>query len=590
MINKIGLVLFDEKRIPKYQKISTIALIVGLFIVIAYPYFTNKIYIVEKELKNSELFFNQITKESFLQSLDEYKNLSINNFSELKNAFLKNFKNVKFEEDGFLSADITSQRGERQKMLLINFIYENNSGFLSKNLSLIYAFLKHFSNKHNYHWLAKDIRINLIPRRLFYNNPKQFAEMILSNKDYLKQKLDYTINLDLQHDLSELEYMELGINGLNAENVDMDYYKTFYENLGANFALSANRKVFSKGTRKYLTQILSALGEWLKHFNFIFSDDGKNLSYAESYIYFLENIICNYFLALGDVNANHLLVSQNLHSILIKTVPKPVTEAANPHSVSRYNSSSKDLLGQGFKFIAGIERIIKSLSKNESDVFRGESNYLLSTVSTFANVTFILIILVLLTLKNFYKYIENGQKLEFSKINGFKITAYLTIALTFSFILFLEIENIDKHTLNNYNNTFYLIIAGCVCFTSFIFYLLNLNGEEYTMVNTIISFFIVFNCYNILFLNFGFAICMSALFMPMEAVCLKLEDKRDALRQLLLSFGVGYFILMIQPVFIENIIVTYISYFNNIYFFLSLVMIYLCLRIGLALNKFLINK
>jgi hypothetical protein len=582
MINKFGEILFDDNKLPKYQKIATITMIVGLFIVIAYPYLTNKIFIVEKELKSSEFFYNQITRDSFIKSIEVYKKLNIQTFDDFKEVF-NTFKNTK--TDGkIISADIISQRGERQKMLLINFLYDTSSGGLSRNLFLIYALLSHFSEKANYHWLSKDIRINLVPRHLFYYNPKEFLEN-LDDKDYHRYKVDFILNLDLHHDLSDIGVLEFGINGVNSESTDMDYYKVLYDNLINQFKITTNRKIFTHGVRRYLTKIFNSIDEVLQNFRLIFSEESKYIpSYAESYIYLLENVISNYFLALGDINANHLFISANINAIVIKI--RSSSNDVDKHSIQEYKSYSKEMIGQSFYFITALERILKNLSRCESDIFRGESNFILSTPFTFHNVSFILIILVLLTLKPFYKIVEFSQKANFDNIRLTKLLAYLITIISGLFIMFLEIEYINKHMFNSYLETFYFLCISSLVITFGMFRLLELNQEEYNFINALLTFIIVLNCYTVLFLNFGIGFCTSILFHTSEAVMVnKLQDTRDCLRHLVLCHGISYFILFLNPDFIYNIIEMFTIYHNSIYFFLSMIMIYYSLRLGLAYAK-----
>jgi hypothetical protein len=581
MINKFGEILFDESKIARYQKISTITMIIGLFMIIAYPYLTNKIYIVEKELKSSEFFYNQITKDFFIKTVEDYKQLKISSYDDFVKIATEQFKNTKIE-DTVLSSDIISQRGERQKMLLINFIYDSQSG--GRNMFLMYTLLRHFSNRSNYHWLSKDIRVNFISRELFYNNPKDFMQHMKDNKDYHKFKVDFVLNFDIQHDLSEVKLFEIGINGANSESVDMDFYKVFYENLNNNFKFTTNRQdLFTKRNRKSLVNIFTSIDEMLQNFSPLFPEGGKNISsYAESYIYFLENLISNYFLALGDINLNHLLISNNINSILVKTVSKERGETTG--GIQEYKASySQDLINQSFIFITAVERIVKNLSRNESDIFRGENNYLLSSPHTFANVAFILIILVLLTLKSFYTIIEYSQKINFDKINVAKIISYLTVMISGYFTMFLEIKFINFHLFDSYLETFYLTILAAVVFSFILFDFMKLNQDEYNFISTLLTFIIVLNCFTILFLNFGIGLTMSVIFMTTEST--KLDDKRACLRHIVLYGGISYFLLFFNTEYIVNIVEMFVVHLNSVYFFLSLVVVYLSLRLGLAFAK-----
>ena len=64
------------------------------------------------------------------------------------------------------------------------------------------------SDRKNIKWLAKDIRFNFVPSKLFYDNPNSLVNMFTNDKNYLRQRLDFIVNIDIQHHLDDFEFLK----------------------------------------------------------------------------------------------------------------------------------------------------------------------------------------------------------------------------------------------------------------------------------------------------------------------------------------------------------------------------------------------
>jgi hypothetical protein len=73
MLAKLGNVLINENKISKYKKLSLYVFIVGMILFFGMPFLSDKIFITEKQSKNSEIFYNQFKSDFFSSELKNVK-------------------------------------------------------------------------------------------------------------------------------------------------------------------------------------------------------------------------------------------------------------------------------------------------------------------------------------------------------------------------------------------------------------------------------------------------------------------------------------------------------------------------------------
>ena len=98
MLTKLGNILINEKRVETYKNISFYLFLAGIFIFIAFPLFGNRIFITEKQLKNSEIIFNQIKIENFFPNVNQFfreEEEEVNKLDENNFDLLSKIKQIK---------------------------------------------------------------------------------------------------------------------------------------------------------------------------------------------------------------------------------------------------------------------------------------------------------------------------------------------------------------------------------------------------------------------------------------------------------------------------------------------------------------
>ena len=73
MLTKVGNVLVNEDRISVNKKYSFYLFFIGVVLFFSLPFLTNKIFITEKQMKNSQVFYNQFTHEFFITEFEKLK-------------------------------------------------------------------------------------------------------------------------------------------------------------------------------------------------------------------------------------------------------------------------------------------------------------------------------------------------------------------------------------------------------------------------------------------------------------------------------------------------------------------------------------
>lgn len=506
MIARLGNILFAKQRLDKFKKLSNLTFFIGLILLILYPFLSDNIFIVEKQLKYSESFTVFQKKEDFFSNVRKFLKFSEDFFhkkfggaegSSLKQAsalvarytqlsytekkaffnsyfqsvYLNYFSNKNFNflqseitlknnenniarEDNIFTLKLSSQRGDYSKFIIFNIIYDQDKSLFENQMHFIFAYLKNFDSKVYYNYLAKDILFNFIPKDLFYNNPHELYEKFITDSNFNSMYPEYFINLDLtnlgdfagdslnnskKHDNRNKYFMVLKINGMHSENLDMDYYKIFFDNFlkvikenvyNSEFFIKTYENEFAETTKRYITKTVNYLKSQVLGFLNNFFDTvaiSRSQIYrqlADYYIYLSQNISENYFFFNKNFDLNDLLISQGRLAILIKPIPEANSNIYSiniPNSgVNNTNENAKrnyfypskglqinfDYLNFGFNLFSAFERGVKVLNKCEIDIFRGDHNYILAYNNKFQGTGLFILIPVLCVLRIFYEILE----------------------------------------------------------------------------------------------------------------------------------------------------------------------------------------
>ena len=278
MLTKVGAIFFNEDKLPKYKKLGGILFIIGIIALVAFPYLSEETYIVEKLLKNSPMIGVQITAEMFNTCQKKYF------YSSAKDAqkdFALYFAKQIFDPDNaerIYSKNFLAPRGDKKKFIMINLIYQKNPFDINKANkanSLFYTLMHFLSNKDNVTWLAKDVQFNYVPAQLFYETINEAYEKLTSGKYNslvaIGQGIDAIINFDLNElDVENFHKFLFKINGVDSENVDMDYYKAIVDNLSVTFKknsmFTTNEQIFSDSFKDSLRNTLLSIGSFISGF------------------------------------------------------------------------------------------------------------------------------------------------------------------------------------------------------------------------------------------------------------------------------------------------------------------------------------
>ncbi len=427
---------------------------------------------MEKQLKHSESFNIYQSKESFIENCKKFidessfwlknyitqngENIDSKNVIYKKTLYSKHIKNilyslkiinskifskiliknsskndindyVNYNNQEINSILIKSQRGDFTKSIIINFIYDLERNILDNSLHLAYAFLKNFENKKFFNWLSKDLLFNFVSRDLFNNNPDIFIYDYINNDENINSIFpEFFINIDL----TELDTTEsnnsfydfiLKITGVNSENIDMDYYKIFYDNL-IKFTkeyLPSNKfsiKNFENEIEIFSNTQFTSTINFLKNKILNFANGVIDIQsfrrtilfkeLPEYYSYLLNNILENYLNFQREINSNDILISQGKLSLLIKIIQKEKYVKKSKKDFAQNKNFSTNIINIAFGLSCVLERAIKDLSKVEIDIFRGDHNYILTRNKKFQGTGLFIIIPVLCVLIIFYEILE----------------------------------------------------------------------------------------------------------------------------------------------------------------------------------------
>ena len=609
----------------------------GIILIFAFPLLSEHTFIEEKQLKNTPILSRDIDKDIFLQSYGEYLSVlnGTNNITST-NKILEFCLNVLMGKEKkpynyIYTKEILTPRGDKLKFIQINLIYdpnlENKESMLRANI-VFYSILKFYSDQNNIPWLSKDIQFNYIIKELFYEHPFECYEL-LTNGKYNKrvsfgQRISGIVNIDLtEFDIDNFQKFSLRFHGINSEEIDMDYYKMIYDNFISTFANAdkfvTHENILSKRAEKNIKL-------FLKIPSFCFKKILQPSLYTQYILYAINNILSNFFMINNNFNTNHLLVSQSKNSILMKIISKNVTEN-NSNTSNITNLNNKSTLNQTkidkkvkksidhtilfrYRYIIGVfELIIKGISRDEIDLFRGQYFYILLDPKIFVGYYY-LFILIFLAIRIFFElifYINTHQNITFiffqelnlndndnpniredKIIHVGRITGGLLILTTISIMIFLHIEFIIE--ILNFDDivTYYLIIIFVILIQIIGLILFNFNEEEENFINELLMFVITLNCWNFIFINIGIGLFMSFIILPMEYLFLHLKQKKyNIFKVITLFFLISYTLNTRQ--LITSMLHNYLKYNNNIYIIINITIFILSLRMNLFILMIINN-
>ena len=603
MLEKITNQIFVEKKMKRMLKISRIAFFLGIAAVIAFPLLSKNIKIEEKQLRNTSLFARKVDYSKFSSNFKNYfyqPNYQDNIYNFCTQIF-RNASNIPYNK--ILTKNILSPRGKKLHLIQINLIYDTvNNLENTKNTNFVfYALIKFLSDKNNIHWLAKDIQINYVSKKLFDENPKECYELLTSAKynERLEQgKIIHAIyNFDLSEiDLENLNTFLIKIVGINSEHVDIDFYKMVLANFQTNFnnmdfKITTHEPVLSKEIKKNILIVLNSFNDIIK--NFV-----KNTDYKNKYLYIIQDIINDYFLINNKITTNNLLITNSFNSLLVKTIGK-----SNYNSIDRKMKACYNLLGT-------VILMIKGMNTEEIDIFRGLYFYILSSPYQCIEYTY-LFILILMTLRGFFHLIEliyhneykfiwtintskNKKDEEENDNNYIHASRIISILFLLGIIHILLALNFEKFIeLIDFNDeiySYYFLIGNIFMNQLFILAIIKISKSEEKFINIIIMYLQILNCWNFVFINIGIGLTMTVVIMSMEFIFLHLTMIKYCIIKIGI-IGIVLFGIMNWKELIKTMINNYIKFTNNVYIIITITVILLTLRMALfivmLMNKYL---
>ena len=613
-------------KLPKYilkskilHKFSEIAFYIGIIFIFAFPLMSENTFIEEKQLKNTPLLSRDIDKDNFIQCYKEYLS-AFNHTTNITNKILKFCYDVLMGKENrpynyIYSKEIISPRGEKLKFIQINLIYdpnlENKNVMLRANI-IFYTIIKFYSDQNNIPWLSSDIQFNYITKELFYDHPLECYELLINGKFNKRvsfgQKISGILNIDLtEFDIDNFQKFSLRFHGINSEQIDMDYYKMIYDNFISTFA----------SPHKFTTQdnILSPtaiknIKLFLKFSSILFEEYLDPELYTKYILYAMNNILSNFFMINNRINTNHLLVTKNKNSLLMKIITKNITQnyeetlnsgkKTNIFNPKKNNNKVETSIDHNilfrYRYIVGVfELIIKGISRDEIDLFRGQYFYILLNPKIFVGYyyLFILIFLVLRIIYQLISYINkhksniilylhnsNENQSTNKKIKIDKIICTLFIISAISIVLLLHIKYIIKKLNMDNINAYYLLIIFIILIQIISLLLLNLNKNEEDFINEILMFITTLNCWNFIFINIGIGLFASFIILPMEYLILKIKPIKYNILKITILFILISSTLTSKKL-LTSMLSNYLIYNNNIYIIISIFIFFLSLRMEL---------
>ena len=623
MLSRIGVIFVDDRNINKLVNIAKLVCLIGMFAIIAFPYISENIYVMEKVMKHSNTFDNQLVLGTFQKSVNQfYDKLKLQqsmnkpfNFEAVVNIF-EDFDNfhkeviafdpVKSKEKAYI-IHINSPRGDQRKSIVLTFVIENSNSaefYKNKNLYMMYTLCSHFSNKDNMQYMSKDLKIVLVPKEIFYDKPSLLTELFITDQRFLNPQVEYIINMDLLNDLSDMNALVLKTTGMNAELDDMDYYTTMFLNLSIDFKkfITSNDVVFSRETKSYLRDIFDKVNKYLH--SLLFVKDLKYENYPRDYVYFLEFMLDS-FIRVNKNDFNSQIISEKgLNSVLIKTrvlEGRKTDSSTYDNSLNSNTSTKSQKLNYSYNFLQALERIIITLTLTEITIFRGERNYILCSPETFVSMGRFVLLPALCVVILVYQCLISFMKTNYKGSKELIMTMILLIA--FSVYICLEIENIDwlirlllsktrLQTDLTYQITFtYWIIMSLIFLLNISFILTLVKDDQKKRIYlSKMRYFTALNSFLILFINPAFGFIISYFMLLLEIIYYDLDEKyfdnRNKKMQVIkvvLNLGLQYVFYIWKWDMHRNIITNYIQFFNNPYFCSSLIHIFLTFHLGYSL-------
>ena len=606
MFKNVVSYFFLSNNLNTIHKLCEIFFICGIILVFAFPLMSEHTFIIEKQLKNTVLHKRDIDRNFFIKAYQEYLS-ALNGTSYINNKILNfcqntlNNKNNSYNK--IFTKEIISPRGEKLKFIQINLIFDPNLTSKEKEKMhkaniIIYTILKFYSDPNNIPWLSRDIQFNYITKELFYDHPLECFNIISNGKYNTRvsfgKKVSGIINLDLtEFDIENFQKFSLRFHGVNSEQIDMDYYKMIYDNFISTLM----------NGRKFITHdnILSEKGKnniksFLKIPAFFFQKFLEQKLYYKYILYAINNILSNFFMINNRINTNHLLVTKNKNSVLMKIIPKNIIKNKDDSSNyfndknnltsnknSNYNKTelliNHEILTRYRNIVGAFELILKGISRDEIDLFRGQYFYILLNPKIFVGYYY-LFILILLNLRVFYELITYIYSHQFNNINGGKIVGGILLTLTISVILFLHIGYIKTILDMDIIKTYYYIIGFIIIIQMIILISFHLNKEEEKVINEILMFIFILNCWNFIFINIGIGLCISIIILPMENLFLHLKSNKYNLFKSLILLFIIYSTLSNKDL-LSSMLSNFLIFNNNVYIIISFTLFFLLLRMQL---------
>ena len=612
--------LVNPQYIQYFHRISKYLFYYGIILIFAFPLISEKTFIEEKQLKNTVLFSRDIYIDIFKENYKEYLS-ALNQSSNINNKILKFCLDVlmgteKRPYNYIYKKEILSPRGEKLKFIQINLIYDSNSknkeSMIRANI-VFYNIIKFYSDENNIPWLSNDIQFNYVTKELFYDHPLECYDLLTSGK-YNKrvsfgQKISGIVNIDLtEFDIDHFQQFSLRFHGINSEQIDMDYYKMIHDNfrsiVGNKYKYVTYDSILSPKVKKNIEL-------FLKIPSFIFKNYIDENLYKGYILYAIDNILSNFFMINNKINTNHLLVTKSKNSILIKIIPNNTKSLNNTNSNILISSKQTDIFTQHnhnkyeqvdysilFELTRIFELIIKGISRDEIDLFRGQYFYILVDQEYFVGYYYLFILLFLVT-KIFYEllsYINNHEKNNFSffqninanSIRGGRIIVGVLILSIISIILILHIEYIIKFLKINNNYAYYIEIVLIMVIQMIFLIFLQLNRNEEKFVNELLMFIITLNCWNIIFINIGIGLFISFIYLPMEYIFIQLKSVKYNIIKIAILFIIIFSTINTRQL-ISSMLDNYLIYSNNVYIIISISLFFVSLRMELFIIMLINN-
>ena len=610
----------------KIHNCSEILFYFGVILIFAFPLISENTFIEEKQLKNTPLFSRDINKDNFIQCYREYLS-ALNHTMNITNEILQFCLDILTGKENrpynyVYTKEIMSPRGEKLKFIQINLIYDSklkNKDIMFRANIIFYTILKFYNDQNNIPWLSKDIQFNYITKELFYDHPFECYELLINGK-YNKrvsygQKISGIINIDLtEFDIDNFQKFSLRFHGINSEQIDMDYYKMIYDNFISTFA-SAHK--FINHDNILSERAIKNIKIFLKIpsliFKFFFSMEPDN--YIKYILYAINNILSNFFMINNHINTNHLLVTKSKNSILMKIIPKNITQNHTNTPIFNNNNTTnisnldnqnnnKSKIEQSidhtilyrYRYIIGVfELIIKGISRDEIDLFRGQYFYILLDPKIFVGYYY-LSILICFVIRIFYELISyiishknnNHAQNENRKIRGGLIIGGLLVLSTICIVLLLHIEYIIKMLNMDNINAYYLVIIFIISLQIISLILFNLNKEEEYFINELLMFIITLNCWNFIFINIGMGLFISFIILPMEYIFLHLKSIKYNVFKIIILFIIISSTLNTSQL-LNSMLSNYLIYNNNIFIIINVSLFLLSLRLELFIMMIINN-